>query len=200
MEGLPAHTWDEAGRYSSKNSLTAFNKDMDEAIDTLRIHNASIMIVRHDISRVPKELIEHEIIGLLIRCKKRIPGSGYTSAEVYDFQSVTHLIKEIKQATAPQYVFNKIVYPNFHFRFKDLSPERSEQLRRLSTTKKLDMWQQKDIQTQGLITLTELKTITNMSDAWIRNKIKELKIKEEMIHKKKKYYPQDTIQKLKRQR
>ena len=96
-----------------------------------------------------------------------------------------------------QQVYNKLVYPAFHFRFKDLSPERSELLDRLSSNKKLEMWTQKDIKTQGLLDINELGMNIPRSVAWIKLKIKELKIEPKVTHKKKNYYSEDAIVKLK---
>lgn len=197
-EGKPVHIWDESGKYSRKNSLSEFNKNMDEAMDVVRVYKTALILVRHDIHKIPKELIDHEIIGILIRCKKRKPGSGYVEAEVYDFEQINQIIYNLKNAVASQYIFNKRVFPNFHFRFKDLSTERSEQLDRLSTEKKKDMWLQKDVKSQGLLTAQELSYEIDRSVIWIKQKIKELNIKPEIILKKKFYYNQEVIPKIKK--
>lgn len=197
MEGRPVHQWDESGKYSRKNSLSEFNKNMDEAMDVLRVHQTALILVRHDINKIPKELIDHEILGVLIRCKKRNPGSGYVEAEVYDFEQIAHLIHNMKTAIASQYVFNKLVFPNFRFRFKDLSPTRSSQLDRLSSDKKKDMWAQKDIKAQGLLTINELAEEIGKAVITVRNIIRELNIKPSLTLKKKFYYSQEDIKKIK---
>jgi hypothetical protein len=198
-KGFHAHEWDEGGRYTRKNSLTQDNKTMDEALDVLRVHGVAVMYLRHDIHKIPKEMIDHEIIGYMIRCKMRNPESDYVEAEVYDFTGTQYIIDFINKGMKPQQVFNKLVYPAFHFRFKNLSPERSGQLDRLCSDKKLDMWKHKDIKSQGLLDIDEIHYKIPRSKVWIKKKIKELKIESKMNLKKKNYYSEDTVEKLLRQ-
>jgi hypothetical protein len=196
QEGFPASEWDEAGSYSRKNSLTTDNKIMDESLDVLRVHKVAVIVCRHDIHKIPKEMLDHEILGFLIRCKMRQPESDYVEAEVYDFIGAQYIIDYINKGYKPQQVYNKLVYPAFHFRFKDLSPKRSEQLDKLCSRKKKDMWANKDIKSQGLLSLDELHLQIPRSKVWIKNKIKELKIETKMNYKKKNYYSEDTIKRL----
>lgn len=195
-EGYPVCEWDEAGSYSRKNSLTQDNKTMDESLDVLRVHRVAVIVCRHDIHKIPREMLDHEILGFLIRCKMRQPGSDYVEAEVYDFIGAQYIIDYINKGMKPQQVYNKLVYPAFHFRFKDLSPKRSAQLDKLCSRKKLDMWLNKDIKSQGLLNIEELHLQIPRSKVWIKNKIKELKIETKMNYKKRNYYSQDIIKTL----
>jgi len=196
QEGYPACEWDEAGTYSRKNSLTTDNKTMDESLDVLRVHKVAVLICRHDIHKIPREMLDHEILGFLIRCKMRQPGCDYVEAEVYDFVGSQYIIDYINKGYKPQQVYNKLVYPAFHFRFKDLSPKRSEQLDKLCSRKKKDMWANKDIKSQGLLSIDELHLQIPRSKIWIKQKIKEFKIETKMNYKKKNYYSEDTVKKL----
>lgn len=193
--GYPAHQWDEAGSYSRKYSLTRDNKVLDQAMDVVRVHQTAIILVRHDINKIPKELIDHEIITMLIRCKKRVVGSGYVEAEVYDYESMCYLINYLKKEFVPQKAF-KMVFPNFHFRFKDLSPERSAALDKLSSTKKLEKWDETNIKQQNLLTFQEIAEKLNMSVAWVKAKVSELHIKESIVNKKRKYFENNVVEKL----
>lgn len=198
-QGLPVHEWDESGSYSRKNSLTNTNKIMDESLDVLRVHRVAVLICRHDIHKIPREIVDHEILGFLIRCKMRHPDTDYVEAEVYDFIGAQYIIDYINKGIKPQQVYNKLVYPAFHFRFKDLSPERSLLLDKLSSKKKKDMWAHKDIQSQGLMTIEELHLNIPRSKIWIKKKIKELGIEIKMNYKNKNYYSSETIKQLQRQ-
>lgn len=197
-KGFPAHEWDEAGKYSRKNSLTNDNKAMDESLDVLRVHKVAVMMCRHDIHKIPRELVDHEILGFLIRCKMRSPNTDYVEAEVYDFIGTQYIIDYINKGMKPQQVYNKLVYPAFHFRFKDLSPERSALLDKLCSKKKKDMWAQKDIKAQGLITLNEIHLQVPRSKIWIKKKFAELKVMPKMSYKNKNYYNEDVIKQLMR--
>ena len=198
QEGFPAHEWDESGRYSRKNALTEMNKDMDEAMDVLRVHKVAIIVCRHDIHKIPKEIVDHEILGCMIRCKMRDPESDYVEAEVYDFVAVQYIIEYINKGIKPQQVYNKLVYPSFHFRFKNLSPKRSDMLDQLSSRKKIEMWTEKNIKAQGLLTKQELSDTINMSIAWLNKALKQIKANPEVVSKKRKYYSQQIIGDLRR--
>lgn len=196
QEGFPASEWDEAGTYSRKNSLTTDNKTMDESLDVLRVHRVAVIVCRHDIHKIPREMLDHEILGFLIRCKMRKPEQDYVEAEVYDFIGSQYIIDYINKGMKPQQVYNKLVYPAFHFRFKDLSPKRSAQLDVLCSRKKKDMWANKDIKAQGLLNIEELSLQIPRSKIWIKKKIKELKIECKMNHKRANYYGEDTVKRL----
>jgi hypothetical protein len=195
-QGYHAHEWDEGGRYTRKNSLTQDNKILDEALDVLRVHKVAVIYCRHDIHKIPREMIDHEIIGYMIRCKMRNPEADYVEAEVYYFIGVQYIIDFINKGMKPQQVFNKLVYPAFHFRFKNLSPTRSRQLDQMCSDKKLDMWKHKDIKSQGLLNIEELTYNIPRSKIWIKQKIKQLNIEAKMVLKKRNYYPKETIEKL----
>jgi hypothetical protein len=197
-QGFPAEEWDEAGSYSRKNSLTTDNKTMDESLDVLRVHRVAVIVCRHDIHKIPKEMLDHEILGFLIRCKMRKPEQDYVEAEVYDFIGAQYIIDYINKGMKPQQVYNKLVYPAFHFRFKDLSPIRSAQLDRLCSRKKKDTWANKDIKSQGLLDIDEFHLQIPRSKIWIKQKIKEIKEEPKMNYKKKNYYSKDLILKLMR--
>lgn len=199
QQGYPAHEWDESGKYSRKNSLTNDNKTMDESLDVLRVHKVAVLMCRHDIHKIPREMVDHEILGCLIRCKMRQPDVEYVEAEVYDFIGTQYIIDYINKGMKPQQVYNKLVYPAFHFRFKDLSPNRSALLDKLCSNKKKDMWAMKDIKSQGLLSLEEITYSLPRSKEWIKKKIKELKIEVALNYKKKNYYNEDIIKKLERQ-
>jgi hypothetical protein len=60
------------------------------------------------------------------------------------------------------------------------------------------MWLQKDVKSQGLLTAQELTYEVDRSLIWVKTKIKELNIKPEIILKKKFYYNQEVIPKIKK--
>ena len=186
-ENKNAIVYDESGDYSRKGSLSRFNKTMDRAMDMVRIFQVAIIIVCHDFTKLPREIIDKKIASFLIHCKQRNPGSVYANAQVYDYSGMCWIQHYRKEVVVPELAYNK-VYPNFHFRFKDLSPERSSKLHTLSGTKKIELFKQSEVKLQGLINYKELGYKVGMSEAWVKAIIRKLHIKEESIYKKKKYF------------
>lgn len=183
----PCVVYDESGDYSRKGALSRFNKTMDRSMDMIRIFQVAIVIVCHDFTKLPREIIDKKIATMLIHCKQRNPNSGYANAQVYDYSGMCWIQHYKKQEVVPELAYNK-VYPNFHFRFKDLEPTRSQQLHILSGNKKVELFKQSEVKLQGLLNFKEIGYKVGMSEAWVKQQVRTLKVKEESIYKKKKYF------------
>jgi len=186
-QNKPVIIYDESGDYNRKGALSRFNKTMDRAMDMVRIFQVAIIVVCHDFTKLPRELIDKKIATMLTHCKQRNPGSGYASAQVYDYTGMCWIQHYRKQEVVPEMAYSK-VYPNFHFRFKDLSPERSSQLHSLGGGKKIELFKQTEVKISGLLNYKELSYKVGMSEIWVKQQIKKLHITEESIYKKKKYF------------
>lgn len=191
-QDMPIITYDESGDYNRKGALSRFNKTMDRAMDMIRIFQVAIIIVCHDFTKLPREIIDKKIAMMLIHCKQRKIGSIYADARVYDYQGMCWIQHNRKTEVVPEIAYNK-VYPNFHFRFKDLSQERSNKLNTLSGKKKIELFKITEVKLQGLLNYKEIGYKTRMSEAWVKRQIRILKIKEESIYKKKKYFNPQII-------
>lgn len=197
-QGYPSVIYDESGDYGRKGALSKFNKTMDRAMDIIRVYKLAVIIIVHNFAKqVPNEMIDKQIATMLIHCKKRKPGRNCVYAQTYDYQGMCWIKYYMKTEVVPENAYKK-VYPNFHFRFKNLPPNREEELDRLSSRNKKELWNTVDIKIQGLIDIKELSRNVNYSVATLRKKLKEYKIKESLIDKKKKYYNQETINIIKR--
>lgn len=177
--------YDEGGDYSRKGALSRFNKAMDQAMATVRVYKSIIIIVCHDFSKLPREMFDKQIVTVLIHCKQRSPESGYSTAEVYDYNNLCYVLYNKKQTIVPEYAYKGA---NFHFRFKDITPTRSKQLTILGATKKKELWEGTQIKMQGFLTYKDLATKIGKSIPTIKRLLRELKIKPETTHKKKNYY------------
>jgi hypothetical protein len=182
-----AIVYDESGDYNRKGALSRFNKTMDRSMDMIRIFQVAIIIVCHDFTKLPREIIDKKIATFLIHCKQRNPGSIYANAQVYDYSSMCWIQHYKKTEVVPEVAYNK-VYPNFQFRFKDLEKSRSDKLHILSGTKKLELFKQSEVKLQGLLNFKEIGYKCGMSEAWVKGQVRQLKLKEESIYKKKKYF------------
>jgi hypothetical protein len=179
--------YDESGDYNRKGALSRFNKTMDRAMDMVRIFQVAIIIVCHDFTKLPREIIDKKIATMLIHCTQRTPGKPYATAKVYDYTGMCWIQHYKKQEVVPEQSYIK-VYPNFYFRFKDLHPTRSNQLHELGGTKKIELFKQTEVKMAGLITFKEIGYKIGMSEAWVKSQVRRLKIKEESIYKKRKYF------------
>lgn len=189
---LPAIEYDESGDYSRKGALSRFNKTMDRAMDMVRIYQVAIVIVVHNFAKqVPSELIDKQIATVLIHCLKREPGVGHVEAKVYDYSGMCWIRHNMKTEVIPENAYKK-VYPNFHFRFKDLRPERSVLLDKLSGMKKKELYNMTEIKIQGLLSYKEIAYKVQMSEAWVKKQMSQLRIKHVTMNKKRKFFSPDV--------
>jgi nucleoside-triphosphatase THEP1 len=192
-EGQPIIMFDEAGEYNRRGWNTKLNKILDSIMDTFRAYNIIVIMVLHDFTELPKHIWNVKLPTMLIHLKERTGNEG--SSQWYDLKDMYWIIHNRKQQVFPEDAY-KLQTPVFRTHFKNLSEIRSQQLDKLSTTAKRNKLQGAEIKVQGLLYIKDIKELIQMSEVWIKKKIKELHIKEETTYKKRKYYTQDIISKL----
>jgi len=193
-KGLPVIMFDEGGEYNRRGWASRLNKIMDKVIDTFRAYNIIIIFILHDFTELPKHVWNVKIATALIHLKER-KGLHYGRSYWYDLKSMYYIIHHRTKDVFPEESYDK-VYPNFRTKFKDLSPERSHQLDILSTAHKQSSIENQQILLEGLSNYNQLSLQIGKSEAWVRKKVRELKIRPQRIHKKKNYYSQEAISRL----
>ena len=183
--GYKLNIYDEGGDYSRKGALSRFNKSLDQAMATVREFGSVIIIVVHDVARLPSEMFTKQIVTCLIHCKQRSPGSSFSTAEVYSYINLCYVLDNKKKVVVPEWAYKGC---DFHFRFKDLSPERSKQLSILCSGKKRELWADTNIKTKGYMSYQDIANTLGRKDITIRKLISDMKIKPETVFKKKNYY------------
>ena len=191
--GLPAIVFDEAGEYNKRGWNSKLNKILDSVMDTFRAYKIIVFFVLHDFSELPKHIWNAKIPTFLIHLKERKKGVG--RSYWYELKSMYYIINYRKTEVFPEASYDK-VFPNFRCEFKNLEPERSNALDKLSTRAKKDRLEGSEIAIQGLLGFGDIAKLILRSEAWVKKTIRIYKYKEERTFKKKKYYTQDILSKL----
>jgi hypothetical protein len=193
-KGLPVITYDEAGDFSRKGALTKFNKTLNRVFDTFRAYQIIVILVLPNFSKLSKDIFDNKIPTMLIHLKKR--HKNYGVAHFYDLKSMYYIMNNMKSDIFPEASYSK-VYPNFRTKFKDLTPERSKQLDKLSTFGKKDLLEMAEVRLQGLMSYNDLALQLEKSPLWVKTHIKALAIKPQTIIKRKLYFEQEIFLRLK---
>lgn len=195
MAGFKASIYDEGGDYSRKGALSRFNKALDQAMATVRTFGSIIFIIVHDVARLPSEMFTKQIVTCLIHCKQRNPNSSYSTAEVYSYVNLCYVLDNKKHVVVPEWAYKGC---DFHFRFKDLSPERSTLLKQLGHLKKKELWADTNLKSKGYMTFRDLGNSLGRKEQAVRALIKKLGLKPEEVHKKKNYYSPAVLETLRK--
>lgn len=190
-KGYKGQGYDEGGDYSRKGALSKFNRAMDQAMVMIRDFGSVIIIVVHDIAKLPSEMFSKQIVTVLIHCKQRTPGSVYSTAEAYSYVNMCYVLENKKRVVVPETAYKG---RDFHFRFKDLSPERSKQLSVLCSAKKRELWGDTTIKNKGYLNYKDIGNILGKKDRTVRKIISDLNIQPETNYNKRNYYSPKIIE------
>lgn len=187
---LPGLGYDEAGDFSKRGSLTQFNAMINRTFDTFRAFKCIIVIILPNFNVLDQDLFDKKIPRLLIVCKNRTQTYGnYSGYSLYRMELLKSYMKKFK---IKNYAYSK-VRPNFRGHFKDITPERSKQLDKLSTGSKLSILRSSEVRIEGLLTYPELATKLFKSVSWVRHAVNNLKIKENRKIRKVKYFDKHAL-------
>ena len=192
-QGYPAIIFDEAGEYNKRGWNSKLNKILDSVMDTFRAYKIIVFFVLHDFTELPKHIWNAKIPTFLIHLKERRKGVG--RSYWYELKSMYYIINNRKTEVFPEASYDR-VFPNFRCDFKNLEPEKANALDRLSTNAKKSRLEGSEIAIQGLLGFSDIAKLMLRSEAWVKKTISSMKIKEERIFKKKKYYTQEILGKL----
>ena len=196
LKGYKIIVWDEtASDYRRKRAISNINKILDEAMDMIRRFKMIVILVYHDFSEIPNELIRKKVITCLFQNQDRDIEHNYVSSKLYNYGKMCLIKHNLIKSIIPEYAYS--VEPNFAIKFKDLSPERSAQLEKLSSSIKDKIFESAEIRLQGYLTQEELSDKTMMSKAWVRKTLNKFNIIAERRIKKINYYPANTLERLK---
>lgn len=193
--GYPIIMFDEAGEYNRQGWASKLNKIVNKIMDTYRAYNIIIIMVLHDFQELPKHVWNIKLPTILIHLKER---ESVGRSRWYDLQDMYWIMHNRKTDIFPEASYDKQT-PVFRCNFKNLPLEEAKQLDELSTSAKKEKLRGSEIDIQGLLSIHDIQTILEKSVSWIKTHIKQLKIKEQTIYKKKKYYAQEIIAKLRKE-
>lgn len=190
--------WDEtAADYRRKRAISNINKTLDESMDMLRRFKIIVVLVYHDFTEIPTELIKKKVVTCLFQNSDRDINKDFVISKAYNYGKMLIIKHNMIKSIIPEYAFS--IEPNFSVHFKDLSPERSKQLEILSTNIKDKIFERAEISLQGYLCQDDLSAKLGMSKAWVRQKIKLLNIESVRRISNVTYYDAKVLERLKNQ-
>lgn len=190
----PVLIYDEAGDFSKRGALTNFNKRLNRVFETFRVFKILIIVILPNFSVLDEHLFNLKIPRILLNVTNRKRYGHFRAYSLYRMHYIKHKMNN-KKVVIKETAYS-MVTPNFHGEFKDLSPERSKELEKISKEGKKDIISENILESKGLYSIPQLVKKVGRSHIWVRAKLKEMKIKHVQIYKKKKYYEGDCIEQL----
>lgn len=185
--------YDEAGDFSKRGALTAFNKRLNRTFDTYRAYRVIVVLILPNFNVLDDHLFNLKIPRMLLNCYNRNSKYGnYRGYSLYRMHYIRHRMND-RKLVIKEYAY-AMVQPNFRGNYLDLSHDRSREMDRISTAGKKEILSENILESKGLISQTALTKKLNRSIAWVRMKIRQLKIKPVQTYKQRKYYDGSTLE------
>jgi Cdc6-like AAA superfamily ATPase len=188
--GLRAIIYDEAGDFGRKATLSKFNRTLDMVFQTFRTYKILIIIVLPFFSELDRGIYDRGVVRGLFNCYSR--NEKYGCVRFYTLRRIFFLLSYINVKKPPvRQVAYKKTTPMFQAYFKNLPPERSEELDVISTLQKRERLRQtnegsggsfdyepyvaevlnnleKFSNDRGVVTIPKIKMFLGLSDHYAR--------------------------------
>jgi len=185
--------YDESGDFSRRGSLTKFNKDLNRIFETFRGFQVIIIMALPNFNSLDNSIFDKDIPRILFHLSERY--YDYGEFKVFSAKSMNWVRHWFgKLSLGNKYMAYKNTACNLWGHFKDLTPERSEKLDKLSTLSKLKTLRESEISMDGLISYTDICKKIRRSICWVRNEITKYKIKHIRIINRRKYFDESIIE------
>jgi hypothetical protein len=143
---------------------------------------------------------DKKIPRLLLHCRSR--RNNYGTVDVYNLYRMKWLRKEMSRFKSDRYMISRDdayykVRPNFTFNFKNLPPEREKELDKISTQGKMKEFHEIDIVQRGLLSYSDMADKFGRSEDWVKRCVAKMKLKEEEIYRRKKYFSKKVFERIK---
>jgi len=191
--GLPCLSYDEAGDFNKRGSLTRFNALINRTFETYRAFKVIVILALPSFSVLDQEIFDKNIPRLLIRVHSRTMRQG--NGKAFSLYRMLYIREKMKKLVVKTQAYG-LVDPNFHLHFKDLSPERSKLLDILSTKGKIKELKGAEIKYEGLLSYSDLARKVGRSERWIKKACADLKIKSVKEWQRRYYFPAETTDRL----
>jgi len=187
---LPCIGYDEAGDFSRRGSLTSFNAMINRTFETFRAFKCIVVMALPNFDVLDQQILDNKIPRMLLHLKDRTQNTGnYYAYSLYKIMLLKYRMSKLK---IKNYAYSS-VWPNFYGHFKDLDPDRSKQLDKVSIGNKLKILRKSEIKVEGLLTYPEMATKLMRSIIWVRNAVSVLKIKPAREIGRQKYFNPSTL-------
>lgn len=190
--GYQVSGYDEAGDFSRKSTITAFNQMLNRLFETYRGFKVVVIILLPNFNVLDNQLFDNQIPRMLIhitrRRKKQADFSVYSLAQM---NWIRYWFDKLPKG-AKHKCYSKVV-PNFRGHFLNLPPEREKMLDKLSTEGKKGILLVTEIKLDGLVGYSDISRKVLRNPVWVRNIINQMNIKPDRIIKRKKYFKEHVI-------
>lgn len=193
-QGWPIIGYDEAGDFSRRGSISRFNSMINRRFETFRSSNIIVILCLPNFNILDNNLFDLNVPRILLHLKDRELTrnyGNYAAYSLYGMNWIRYWFEKLNKAV--RYKCYEKTSPNFQGHFKDLSPARKEELRKLSDFGKDKESQIAEIKAEGLLTYSDLSYKVNMSIPWVRLMISKKKLKAERIVKRVKYFKPEIV-------
>jgi len=181
--------YDEAGDFNKRGALSRFNAMLNRTFETYTAFKIIVILVLPSFNVLDNDIFDKQIPRMLIHCMDRDANGHFRAFSLFKMMYLRDKMKKI--VVKPQaYMF---VLPNFRGHFKDLTPERSRELDRISTKGKIEELEKAEVKIDGLLNYTELASRMACSVSKVQMYLKEIGIKADKYIKARAYYNEDVI-------
>lgn len=186
----PVIVYDEAGDFNRRGALSRFNAMLNRTFETYRAFKIIVILVLPNFGVLDNDLFDKKIPRLLLNCWDR--NQKYGNYRAYSLYRMLYIKDKMKKLTVKPLAY-KYTIPNFYGQFKDLIPERSAELDKISTEGKIKELKHAEIKVDGLVTYQEMGIKLACSIAKLRIELKELQVKPVRYYEKKAYFDEGVI-------
>ena len=188
---LAVAIYDEAGDFSTRGALTAFNKRLNRIFQTYRAFKILVIIILPNFNVLENNLFDLKIPRLLFNCHNRDDYQGNFRA--YSLYRMHYLKDKMRKLVIKEFAYTQVT-PNFRGHYLDLEPNRSKELDEISTKGKLEIVSENVLESKGLISKKTIASKLCRTERWVTAKLNKLKIKSQMTHKKRNYYDASALE------
>lgn len=188
---LPACTYDEAGDFHKRGSMTRLNALINRTFETYRAFKVLVILSLPTFSVLDQDIFDKEIPRLLIHIYRRTLNQA--DAKCYSLKGMLRVRAKMEKLKHFKKHAFKLVEPNFFIHIKNLPSDRASALDVLSTRGKIKGLKQAEIKFENLLSYTEISRKVGRSEIWVKKAVSELKIRHVKIFERRYYFPSSTV-------
>jgi hypothetical protein len=185
--------YDEAGDFNRRGALTRFNALLNRVFETYRGFRIIVILVLPNSGVLDNDIFDKKIPRLLLNCWER--GDKYGNYRAYSLYRMMYIRDKMKKLIVKPLAYAHTL-PNFYGQFKDLTPERSKALDKISTAGKIQELKNSEVKIQGLVSYQDMSVKLACSISKVQMYLRELKVKPKKYIDKKAYYDEGIIDQL----
>ena len=192
-EKLLVIVYDEAGDFDKKTTLSRFNRDLMRIFEMYRGFKILVILCLPRFYKLENELFDLAIPRLLIHCLDRTDTHGDFRA--YDLEQMYYIKQKAKDIIVKPKCYDHGMV-NFFGHFLNLPPDRSRELDMVSIAAKRAATRNIIKNVKDLVTIQMIADHFNMSDDWVRLRLKNIEVGPVVKRDRKVYYKKELIDKI----